>query len=327
MANLMDPQASNQGDMTIAAPGGDGNPMSQALASRAFAEVMGMLMVAKSNPRDQNKAISKILDSCKRVRLAQGALYKYNRGGSKIEGPSIRLAEVMAQNWGNMDFGIVELERKAGESTAMSYAWDLETNVRETKVFTIKHRRDTKSGGYELKDERDIYELIANMGARRLRACILGVIPIDIQEEAVDQCRLTQVEHIKGDGSEPFIDKVRKMLKAFKDNFQVTQEMIEKRIQHSVEAMDAGELIDLRTIYTSMKEEASGRTDWFEVEEVAEKVADKGASVAEKSKKARGKKKPAPAEPTSAGLTDREKAKIEEQERQEGEDGQGTIFN
>jgi hypothetical protein len=329
MTNLMNPPKpeTQTQSMSISAPGGDGNPMSQALASRQFAEVMGMLMYAQQKPRDINRAIANITTSCQRPRLALGAIYKYSRGGSKIEGPSIRLAEVLAQNWGNMDFGIVELERKRGESTAMSYAWDLETNVRETKVFTVRHRRDTKSGGYELKDERDIYELIANMGARRLRACILGVIPIDIQEEAVEQCRNTMIAAIKGDNTEPFEDKVRKMLKAFHDSFQVSQEMIEARIQHNVEAMDAHELYDLRTIFTSLKEGASKREDWFVVPESP--ASTKGKDVIKKARPTKSsRKKKTQSEVQNTEMTDEEKRAIEAAEANEAEaamnDGQST---
>lgn len=55
------------------------------------------------------------------------------------------------------------------------------------KQFQVRHWRDTKSGGYALKDSRDIYEKVANDGARRLRACILAVIPADVVETAVKE--------------------------------------------------------------------------------------------------------------------------------------------
>lgn len=71
-------------------------------------------------------------------------MYEYPRGGTKVTGPSIRLAEAMAQNWGNLDYGLIELEQKAGESQVMAYAWDLETNTRQTIVFSVPHIRATK---------------------------------------------------------------------------------------------------------------------------------------------------------------------------------------
>ncbi len=72
------------------------------------------------------------------------------------------------------------------QSTVEAFAWDVEeANTRQTKVFQVRHWRHTKQGGYKLTDPRDIYELVANNGARRLRACILGVIPGDVIDAAV----------------------------------------------------------------------------------------------------------------------------------------------
>ncbi|MEN2666010.1 hypothetical protein AAHO55_01620 [Listeria aquatica] len=151
--------------------------VAQSMASREMEEVKGQIFMAKQFPRDVFAAENRIKDACKRPALAHSAIYSYPRGGTKVTGPSIRLAEVVAQNWGNMAFGIKELEQKNGESTAMAYAWDLETNVRQEKIFTVKHQRKANGKIQTLTDPRDIYELVANNGARRLRACVMGIIP------------------------------------------------------------------------------------------------------------------------------------------------------
>ncbi|MBQ7110481.1 MAG: hypothetical protein IJO06_04585 [Thermoguttaceae bacterium] len=39
------------------------------------------------------------MTACQRPGLASVAVYVYPRGGSKISGPSIRLAEEIARNW------------------------------------------------------------------------------------------------------------------------------------------------------------------------------------------------------------------------------------
>src|SRR5690606_16065686 len=154
------------------------------------------------------------------------------RGKQMVEGPSIRMAEVLAQNWGNLSFGIKELEQKPGESTALAYAWDLETNVRQEKVFTVKHSRKAKGKIQKLDDPRDIYELVVNNGARRVRACILGVIPGDIVEKAVDECKRT----MEGGNGEPLKDRINKSLQLFKEKYKITQEQIEERFGYSVSA-------------------------------------------------------------------------------------------
>ena len=96
--------------------------------------------MAKKFPRDEYEAIEKIRRSCQRATLAEQAIYSYPRGGQNVSGPSVRLAESLAQNWGNIDYGIIELEQKDGKSEMMAYAWDLETNTRVTKIFGVEHK-------------------------------------------------------------------------------------------------------------------------------------------------------------------------------------------
>src|SRR5699024_11169676 len=158
------------------------NALADAGQQREIAEVQAAMVIAKRFPRDPVEAMDRILQACTRPTLAEGALYSYSRGGSEITGPSIRLAEAIAQAWGNTQFGIRELEQRNGESTVEAYAWDLESNTRQAKVFQVPHERHTKRGTTRLTDPRDIYELVANQGARRLRACILGVVPGDVTE-------------------------------------------------------------------------------------------------------------------------------------------------
>lgn len=225
---------------------------------RAMHEVQSAMVIAKKFPRDPKEATDKILNALTRPALAEVAMYSYSRGGTEITGPSIRAAEVMAQNWGNMTFGIRELSRHGGESQVEAFAWDLETNVRQSKIFSVSHKRHTRSGTYDLTDERDIYEHVANQGARRLRACILGVIPGDVQEAAVHQAEVTL--EAKADTSP---EAIKKLLEAFL-TYGVSKEAIEKRIQRHIESIRPAQIVQLRKIYTSMKDGMSGPTDWFE---------------------------------------------------------------
>lgn len=236
-----------------------GGVMAQQAASREMEEVKGQIFMARQFPRNVFQSEQRILDACKRPSLAETAIYSYPRGGTKVEGPSIRLAEVLAQNWGNLAFGIKELEQRNGESVAMAYAWDLETNVREEKVFTVPHSRYARGKLNKLTDPRDIYEMVANNGARRLRACILGIIPGDITEKAVAECDNT----MRGNSNEPIKERVNKMLSIFKEKFGVTQEQIEERIGYNADAFTEYDLVEIGKIYTSLKDGMSKANDWF----------------------------------------------------------------
>lgn len=230
------------------------------VVSREMSEVMGQVSMAKQHPRNIFQAEQRILDTCKRPALAQVAVYRYPRGGTDVTGPSIRLAEAIAQNWGNLSYGIQELEQREGESVAKAFCWDLETNVRQEKVFTVKHIRKSGKTLKKLDDPRDIYELVANNGSRRLRACILGVIPGDIIDKAIAQCNQT----LAGNNAGPLKDRMATMLKAFKEHFKVTQEMIEAKFGYKADAFTEIDYAELTNIGNSIKDGMSKVEDWFD---------------------------------------------------------------
>ena len=253
------PVHTNQNPFAVSAPQTQAMSTVQSDSQRAIAEVQAALVIAKQFPRDMNQAWDRIMNACQRPTLAQSAVYSYGRGGSSVTGPSIRLAEALAQNWGNIQYGIRELSSENGESTVEAFAWDVETNTRQTKVFQVRHWRHTKQGGYKLTDPRDIYELVANNGARRLRACILGVIPGDVIDAAVAQCE--QTIRSNADTSP---EGVQKLLKSF-EKYGVTREAVEKRIQCRIEAISPAQVVSLIKIGTSIKDGMSSAQDWFEV--------------------------------------------------------------
>ena len=225
--------------------------------TRQAQEVQAAMIVAKKFPRDEKQSCDRILNACMRQTLAENALYSFPRGGSEVTGPSIRLAECLAQNWGNIDFGFIELEQKTGESTVMAYAWDLETNTRQSKVFTVPHKRDTRNGSVTLTDSRDIYEMIANQSARRVRSCILSVIPGDVVDMAMKQCELA----LKAGNATPIEERIQNMISAYAE-FEVTPEMLSGFIGKKVEAFTENDVVRLQKVYRSLKDGIVGN-DYF----------------------------------------------------------------
>lgn len=227
---------------------------------RSIAEVQAAMMIARANPRDPIAAMDRILNACTRPGLANAAVYNYARGGTDISGPSIRLAETIAQNWGNFSFGMRELEQRDGSSVVQAYAWDMETNVRREVAFQVAHKRVTKTRTYDLEDPRDIYEMVANQGARRLRSCVLAVVPGDVIEAAVSQCELTMKAH-----ADISPEAMAKMLELFKP-FGVTKEHVETRIQRRMDAIQPAQVVTLRKVYMSLRDGMSTAAEWFDIQ-------------------------------------------------------------
>lgn len=230
-----------------------------AVASQGeIARVQAQLIAAKNFRRDTIDAADRILSAFQRESLCKVAMYEYQRGGTEINDLSIRAAEEMARQWGNIDFGFRELEQKRGESTVEAYCWDLETNTRRAIAFTVPHLRATKGGNYRLEDPRDIYEMVANQASRRVRACILAIIPRDVQDAAKEQIgeTLKQKFKVTPDAIKTWVEAFAKM--------GVTREQIEKRIQRRIDAMTPANMISLQNIYNSIRDGMSSASDWFE---------------------------------------------------------------
>lgn len=230
---------------------------------KAVQEVQASLVIAKRFPRDENLAYKKIMKACERIGLAENAIYKYTKTQA-IEGPTIRLAEVCAQNFGNIDYGIKELLRDDGRSVVMSYCWDLETNTKRTLQFEVNHVIDLKDNKKKtLTSDRDIYEHIANYGSRRLRNCILGIIPKDFVDDAVLKCKQTIA---KGNAEEPLSDRVRKLTLGF-GKLGVSIETLEIYLGHSLQDCSVDDFVNLMTIFTSLRDKLGTRADFFDVPE------------------------------------------------------------
>jgi hypothetical protein len=275
-------------------------------SARANTEVLAMVMSAKQFPRNQIAASDRILNAFTRPTLAEQAQYQFARGGSDITGPSIRAAEAISQQWGNMSNGWRELSRTKGAdgvgiSECEAFSIDYENNSRESIQFHVRHWRDTKNGGYALRDERDIYELCANQSQRRKRACILAQIPGDVTEMAMQQASVTLTS--KANTTPEGIAA----LEATFAEFGVTREHIEKRIQKRIEAISAAQVVSLKRIYQSLRDGMSEPHAWFEIK--ADEVKSDGLEkvrAAAKSKKEKKAGKPAAttADPAAAPVVE-----------------------
>lgn len=248
------------------------NPLAATDQARAIAEVQAALVVARMNPRNPIVAMDCILNTCSRPSLANSATYAYNRGGNFVSGPSIRLAEALAQAWGNIQYGIRELSQKDGVSTVAAFAWDVETNTRREVVFQVALKRDTGNGSYQLTKNRDIYELVANQGARRLRSCILSVIPGDVTEAALQQCEATQRANV-----DMTAEGIKGLVETFA-KFGVSKKQLEDRIQRRIDSILPAQVVNLRNIYRSLRDGVSTPEDWFAPETSVNASAKKGAA-------------------------------------------------
>lgn len=234
--------------------------ISQATAieqSRAVAEVQAAVVVAQQVPRDMDRALGEMRDSCGRSALAKRAFYAVpNRG----HGPSVHLARELARIWGNIQFGVHELRRDddAGISEVQAFAWDLQANTRSIRTFIAPHAR-MKAGKREaLVDLGDIYLSNQNTGARAVRECIFTVLPAWFTEEAQDICRRT-IEN--GDGV-PLETRITNMISHFAA-IGIAVDQLEQKAGHRRGQWTAGNVADLTIAYTSVTRDGLDKDEIF----------------------------------------------------------------
>lgn len=215
--------------------------------SRAVAEVQAAIVVAQQCPRNVSRAIAEMRESCRRKELADRAFFRYSRGGAPITGGSVHLARELARVWGNFQYGLTELRRDDdyGQSEMLAFAWDVQTNTRNSSTIINPHRLYT--GGRDLTELRDIYENNANVGARRVREAIFAVLPAWFVEEAKDICLKT----ITDGGGVPLPQRIANAIEVF-GNLGVTVPQLEAKLGLPSEKWTDQDVAQLRVIRQSL---------------------------------------------------------------------------
>lgn len=302
-------------------------PVSQATTveqSRAVAEVQAAVIVAQNRPRNEAQAMAKALESCRQWSVAEGAFYKFPRGGETVAGETISLATELARCWGNVQYGVMELARDddAHESEMLAFAWDLETNTQSKQTFLVPHKRDTRSGPKLLTDMRDIYENNTNNAARRLRECIFRILPPYLKEAAKQTCRETLE---KGQGDVPLPARIAEAINAFKA-VGIAQDRLEAKLGSSAN-WTAVDVANLQVSYRSIKNREVSADEEFPRVGAAEAAAAGQRLVEQTKAKAAPKKQPEPEEPEQ-GRADEDHGDQHsgaEPEREEGAGDDGEL--
>jgi len=248
----------------IARPAAPIAPHTQATAieqARAVAEVQAAVTVAQAIPRDVQRAVAEMRDTCGRMAMAQRAFYSVpNRGN----GPTVHLARELARIWGNLDYSVRELRRddEAGESEVLAVAWDQQTNVRSSRSFIAPHQKMVGKGRDKKRerilDLEDVYRNNQSVGAKAVRECIMSVMPRWFVEEAQDICRRT-LDHGEG---KPLDQRISDAVRAFGEK-GIAVARLEAKMGKRRGQWDAGDVAQLVIDYTSITRDGVDADDMF----------------------------------------------------------------
>ncbi len=230
-------------------------PMKGSIQQVAAAEIDMQVATARRFPRDAIAAkANSMAIATRNQETATACFYLLKRGNKRIIGPSIRLAEILCQNWGNLrcDTRIEEIGRT--RLTAASAVWDLERNV---LVVMRSTRGITYSAGGRYNE--DMITTTANAAASiAFRNAVLKLIPPDITEAIFQKCQAVSAGDAKS-----LADNRIKMVEEF-EKIDVPLEVIlnEFGAQH-LDDLGLQEMLFLRAAYTSITKEGSDATSVF----------------------------------------------------------------
>lgn len=248
----------------LALPDGysEGNqPLAVALAR---AEVDQQITTAHAYPRNPKRAMSAILSLATLDEdTAEECVYALPRGGKPIKGPSVRLAEIIAGQWGNARVGarVVHVDKIEKYVEAEGVFHDLETNVATTARV---RRRISGRDGRVFND--DMIVVTGNAAcAIAKRNAILGAVPKAVWRKAYDA-----VEAVIAGDVKTLSERRDRAMKAFAA-FGVTPEQIFAALDvEDLEGITVDHITTLTGMHAALK---SGEST---VEEMFPKTPAKG---------------------------------------------------
>jgi len=185
----------------------------------ARAELDQAVVTARQYPRSIDRAMRNIITlATLSEKTATDCVYALPRAGKAIRGPSVRLAEIIAQQWGNCHVGsrIVGVDLADKVIIAEGVFHDLETGMK--RISQVRRRITDRNG--KLFNE-DMVNVTGNAAAAiAMREAVLKGVPRGIWEEAYDRCE----QVIRGD-VKTLNERRESAIKAFAA-FGVTPEQI-----------------------------------------------------------------------------------------------------
>lgn len=180
---------------------------------------------------------------------AQSCGYALPRDGKPITGPSVHLAKIIAQQYGNLraEAKVVEITDK--HVVSRGTAWDLENNYAVS--FEVRRSIVGKNGNRFSDDMITVTGNAANSIA--YRNAIFGIVPKSITDKAYKAAQ----HLITGDLSdeEKLIKRRDGAIKHFTDTYGITEEEVIKLCgKHTVNQIQADEIALLLGFAQSLKD-------------------------------------------------------------------------
>lgn len=258
-------------------------------------EVDMQIATAKQYPRDLPTVLNKIATLATMDKdTAEDCFYRLRRNGADgpnvIEGLSVRMAEIIADSWGNLRIQTRIIGNDGKTITAQGICHDLESNV---AVSVEVKRKITDKFGKTFSEDMQVVTGNA-ASAIAFRNAVLKVVPKAVTKRIISDIKQVAL------GQSIDLETARKNVIEYYENIGVKEEMlygylgIRKR-----EEIDKEMLFELRAVANAIKEGTTSIEDLFikpaeekKQAEAARKKAEEAKAKAVSAMARSGKKKP-----------------------------------
>jgi hypothetical protein len=161
-----------------------------AIAAFNRAEIDVQISTAKRYPRSISAFIKQATEMATLDEdTASSMFYALPRAGKTIEGPSVRLAEIVGSAWGNIRYGARIVEVTDKHIVAQGMAFDLEKNI--ACAIEVRRRITDK---YHRRYDEDMIGVTGNAASSiALRNAIFKVIPFAYVKSVYDSARAASI--------------------------------------------------------------------------------------------------------------------------------------
>lgn len=236
---------------------------SKVIMAQESAMIDRQIATAKAYPRNIRQATeNSIAIATMDKATAESCHYNVPRGGKQISGPSVNLAKIIAQCWGNMRIQARVVDIDAKHVTSQATCFDLETNL----AIQVEVKRSIMQNEYVWKDGKsirtgkmvrmsdDMITVTGNAGnSIALRNAVFNVVPKSVVNRVYGSAK----QLILGDVSDEtkFLKKRKDIFDACRDAYNITDaEILAALGRASMNHVTSDDLVNLVGIGTAIRE-------------------------------------------------------------------------
>ena len=223
-------------------------PATEIMILREKAQIDTQVATARAFPRLVKQSLDEaVMMATMDYETAESCNYSLPRGGKIIQGPGVRLAEILLQSWGNMRADTKVIEETTKHVVSESMVWDLQKN--NAVKIAVKRSIMSKSG----RMNEDMITVTGNAAnSIAFRNAIFKVIPRAITDKVY---AAVMVKLIGEEGD--FQKKLRGILDAFKKKYEKDQNQVLSLIgKNMIKDVTPKDVVLLMGLGTALKDGA-----------------------------------------------------------------------